>query len=98
MCGGFAPDARWTPAGPVRDICHDCMQPIALHTKHILWDCVAHAHLRTVSAPASALAQRLGWGSQDTPVKECVRTLQVMARIRAADVAGRRKRAPWREG
>ena len=98
MCGGFAPDARWTPAGPIRDMCHDCMQPIAPHTKHVMWDCVAHAHLRTVCAPASALAQRLGWGSPDTPAKECVKTLQVMACIRAADVAGRRKRAPWREG
>ncbi|CAE7276503.1 unnamed protein product [Symbiodinium sp. CCMP2592] len=98
MCGGFAPDARWTPAGPVRDMCYSCMQPVSPHTKHVLWNCVAHAHLRTVSVPASLLAQRLGWGSLDVPVQECVRTLQVMARIRAADVAGRRKRPPWREG
>ncbi|CAE7276521.1 unnamed protein product [Symbiodinium sp. CCMP2592] len=98
MCGGFAPDARWTPAGPVRDMCYSCMQSITPHTRHVLWNCVAHAHLRTVSVPASLLAQRLGWGSLDVPVQECVRTLQVMARIRAADVAGRRKRPPWREG
>ena len=65
----FSPIAAWAcllngrvPDAAERDMCHDCMQPIAPHTKHVLWDCVAHAHLRTVSAPASALAQRLGGG------------------------------------
>eukprot|EP00439_Symbiodinium_sp_Y106_P041992 s1085_g5.t1 len=63
----FSPIAAWAcllngrvPDAAERDMCHDCMQPIAPHTKHVLWDCVAHAHLHTVSAPASALAQRLG--------------------------------------
>ena len=82
----------------MRDMCHNCAQLIAPHTKHVMWDCVAHAHLREVSASASALAQRLGWRLEDPPAKERVRTFQVMGRIRAADVAGRRKRAPWREG
>ena len=39
MCGGFSTDARWSPAGPIRDSCRDCLGPQCPAIEHVGWHC-----------------------------------------------------------
>ena len=98
MCGGFSPDAVWTPAGGVRGFCHSCSQAISPHTRHVMWECPAHDALRFVAMPVSGLAQRLGWSGQVEGAGVVLKRLGVMADIRRADVRGRGSRPPWVDG
>ena len=51
MCGGFSPDAVWTPTGGVRGCCYSCNQAISPHTRHVISESSAHDALRSVAMP-----------------------------------------------
>ena len=67
--------------GGVRGFCYSCNQAISPHTRHVLWECSAHAALRSVAMLASALAQRLGWCGQAEGAGVGLTRLAVMSDI-----------------
>ena len=62
MCGGASTNAVWTPAGPIRHVCHLCNRSIVPSVSHIFWKCSFFSHLRVLRPPRCPLSQRLGWG------------------------------------
>ena len=93
MCGGFSTDAKWSPMGAVRDMCHDCGRAVTPAVEHKMWECEQNSRLRTVSRPQSAVAARLGWCALAQGREED--RIHMMGRVRAADVAARKNRPSW---
>ena len=96
MVGGCTTDARWTPrSGQLRFQCEFCGRHIVPSLRHVLWECEAFAHLRTIPEPVSRLRARLGWTERALARSHEDALICQMGRIRQAEVESRRQRASW---